>query len=168
MDKINALVIVTTISLFISLFLAFFLVTVKTKYKTSNYLFAAFLLINAIDLSHPLFDLVADGPSNSGMFRTTLAFLQIPVFYLYVLSVCYADFRFKPKYLLHLLPFLVANAALLPRFYMVDAAAKIDFIVNRQSRIELQFTHFLIFIQVVVYFVAVFMLLRKAKKLHLQ
>ncbi len=168
MDKINVLVIVTTISLFISLFLAFFLVTVKTKYKTSNYLFAAFLLINAIDLSHPLFDLIADGPSNLGMLRTTLAFLQIPVFYLYVLSVCYADFRFKPKYLLHLLPFLMANAALLPRFYLVDAAAKIDFIVNRQSRIELQFTHFLIFIQVVVYFVAVFMLLRKAKKLYLE
>lgn len=168
MDKINVLVIVTTISLFISLFLAFFLVTVKTKYKTSNYLFAAFLLINAIDLSHPLFDLIADGPSNLGMLRTTLAFLQIPVFYLYVLSVCYADFRFKPKYLLHLLPFLIANAALLPRFYLVDAAAKIDFIVNRQSRIELQFTHFLIFIQVVVYFVAVFMLLRKAKKLYLE
>lgn len=168
MDKINVLVIVTTISLFISLFLAFFLVIVKTKYKTSNYLFAAFLLINAIDLSHPLFDLITDGPSNLGMLRTTLAFLQIPVFYLYVLSVCYADFRFKPKYLLHLLPFLMANAALLPRFYLVDAAAKIDFIVNRQSRIELQFTHFLIFIQVVVYFVAVFMLLRKAKKLYLE
>lgn len=168
MDKINVLVIVTTISLFISLFLAFFLVTVKTKYKTSNYLFAAFLLINAIDLSHPLFDLIADGPSNLGMLRTTLAFLQIPVFYLYVLSVCYADFRFKPKYLLHLLPFLITNAALLPRFYLVDAASKIDFIVNRQSRIELQFTHILIFIQVVVYFVAVFMLLRKAKKLYLE
>ena len=168
MDKINVLVIVTTISLFISLFLAFFLVTVKTKYKTSNYLFAAFLLINAIDLSHPLFDLIADGPSNLGMLRTTLAFLQIPVFYLYVLSVCYADFRFKPKYLLHLLPFLITNATLLPRFYLVDAASKIDFIVNRQSRIELQFTHILIFIQVVVYFVAVFMLLRKAKKLYLE
>ena len=168
MDKINVLVIVTTISLFISLFLAFFLVTVKTKYKTSNYLFAAFLLINAIDLSHPLFNLIADGPSNLGMLRTTFAFLQIPLFYLYVLSVCYADFRFKPKYLLHLLPFLIANAALLPRFYMVDAASKIDFIVNRQSRIELQFTHLLIFIQVVVYFVAVFMLLKKAKKLYLE
>ncbi len=168
MDKINVLVMVTTISLFISLFLAFFLVAVKTRYKTSNYLFAAFLLINAIDLSHPLFGLMVDGPSNLGMLRTTIAFLQIPVFYLYILSVCYADFRFKPKYLLHLLPFLVANSALLPRFYMVDAAAKIDFIVNRQSRIELQFTHFLIFIQVVVYFVAAFILLRKAKKLYLE
>ncbi|KUY31906.1 helix-turn-helix domain-containing protein [Elizabethkingia ursingii] len=168
MDKINLLIIVTIISLFISVFLALFLITVKTKYKISNYLFAAFLLINAIDLSHPLFDLIADGPSNLGMFRTTFAFLQIPIFYLYVVSVCYIDFRLKPKHLLHLLPFLIANVVLLPRFYMVDPASKINFIVNRQSRIELQFTHFLILIQIVVYLIAVFRILRKTKKLYLE
>jgi len=168
MDKINLLIIVTIISLFISVFLALFLITVKTKYKISNYLFAAFLLINAIDLSHPLFDLIADGPSNLGMFRTTFAFLQIPIFYLYVVSVCYVDFRLKPKHLLHLLPFLIANVVLLPRFYMVDPASKINFIVNRQSRIELQFTHFLILIQIVVYLIAVFRILRKTKKLYLE
>jgi ABC-type glycerol-3-phosphate transport system permease component len=110
MDRINVMVIVTVISLFISLLLAFFLLTVKTKHKISNVLFAAFLVVNAIDLSHPLFNLVNDGPSNLGMFRTTFAFLQVPVFYLYVLSVCYADFKFKPTYLLHLLPFLLVNA----------------------------------------------------------
>lgn len=168
MDKINLLVIVTVISLFISLFLAFFLLTVKTKHKISNVLFAVFLLINAIDLSHPLFSLVADGPSNLGMFRTTFAFLQIPVFYLYVLSVCYADFRFKPKYLVHLLPFLIVNAILLPRFYAVAAISKIDFIANRQSMIEVQFNHLLVFIQIVIYLAAIFMLLRKAKKLYLE
>lgn len=168
MDKINLLVIVTAVSLFISLFLAFFLLTVQTKHKISNVLFAIFLLITAIDLSHPLFNLVADGPSNLGMFRTTIAFLQIPVFYLYVLSVCYADFRLKSKYLLHLLPFLIGNTVLLPRFYAVDVAAKIDFIVNRQNMIELQFNHILILIQIVVYFAAIFMLLSKAKKLYLE
>ncbi|MEE1945840.1 helix-turn-helix domain-containing protein [Pedobacter sp. KR3-3] len=168
MDKINLLVIVTVISLFISLFLAFFLLTVKTKHKISNVLFAIFLLVTAIDLSHVLFNLVAGGPSNLGMFRSTVAFLQIPVFYLYVLSVCYADFRLKPKHLLHLLPFLIANVVLLPRFYTVDAASKIDFIVNRQNMVELQFNHILVHIQVVVYFTAVFILLRKAKKLYFE
>lgn len=168
MDKINLLIIVTIISLFISFFFAFFLVTVKTKYKTSNYLFAAFLLINAIDLSHPLFDLTADGPSNLGMFRNSFAFLQIPVFYLYVVSVCYSDFKLKPKYLLHLLPFLMANLILLPRFYTVDVASKISFIENRQNMIELYFNHILIHVQMVIYFIAVFRVLRKSKKLYLE
>jgi AraC-like DNA-binding protein len=168
MDKINLLIIVTVISLFISLFLAFFLFTVKTKHKLSNTLFAAFLIITAIDISEPLFNLMVDGPTNLGMLRATFAFLQIPVFYLYVVSVCYSDFKFKPKYVLHLLPFLIANVILLPRFYTINVASKINFIINRQSMIELQFNHILIHIQIVTYFIAVFMILRKAKKLYLE
>ncbi|MDV7697938.1 helix-turn-helix domain-containing protein [Chryseobacterium soli] len=164
----NVLSIVTVISLFISFFLAFFLVTVKTEHKTSNCLFAFFLIITAIDISDPLISLVSDGPSNLGMLRNTLAFLQIPAFYLYVLSVCYSDFKLKPKHLLHLLPFLAVNLVLLPHFYMVDLASKINFIEHRQSRIELQFNHILFHIQIVAYFIAVFILLRKAKKLYLE
>lgn len=168
MDKINVLIIVNIISLFISLFLAFFLITVKTKYKISNALFAVFLVLNAIDISEPLFNMMVDGPSNLGMFRTTFAFLQIPVFYLYIISVCYSDFKLKPKYLLHLLPFLMVNLVLLPRFYTVDIASKISFIQNRQDMIEFQFIHILIHLQMVVYFIAVFRVLRKSKKLYLE
>ncbi|MES2653233.1 MAG: helix-turn-helix domain-containing protein [Bacteroidota bacterium] len=168
MDKINLLIIVTIISLFISLFLAFFVLIVKTKHKISNVLFSTFLIITAIDVSEPLFNLVVNGPSNLGMLRNTLAFLQIPVFYLYVLSVCYSDFKLKAKYLIHLLPFLIASVVLLPRFYTVDIASKINFIIHRQNMIEIQFNHVLIHLQIVVYFTAVFMLLRKAKKLYLE
>jgi AraC-like DNA-binding protein len=168
MDKINLLIIATVITLFISLLLIFFLLTVKTKDKTSNILFAVFLFINAIDLTDPLFSLMFDGPSNLGMFKTTIAFFQIPVFYLYVLSVSYSDFKLKPKYLIHALPFLIVNAVLVPRFYAVDDAAKMDFIINRKSMIELQFTHTLLHIQIIVYFTAIFMLLKKAKKLYVE
>ncbi|MFP3835487.1 helix-turn-helix domain-containing protein [Chryseobacterium sp. SIMBA_028] len=168
MDKINLLIIVNIISLFISLFLAFFLITLKTKYKTSNSLFAVFLLLNAIDISEPLFNMMTDGPSNLGMFRTTFAFLQIPVFYLYIISVCYSDFKLKLKYLLHLLPFLIVNLVLLPRFYTVDVASKISFIQNRQNMIEIQFIHILIHLQIVIYLITVFRVLRKSKKLYLE
>lgn len=168
MDAINLLIIVTSISLFISLFLAFFLLSVKTKQQTSNALFATFLIITAIDLSGPLLSLVVQNPSNLGMLRNTLAFLQIPVFYLYVVSVCYSDFKLKPKYLLHLLPFLLANVILLPRFYFVNVASKINLLQNRQNVLELQFSHILFHTQIVVYLMAVFMLLRKTKKIYLE
>lgn len=167
-DKINLLIIATIITSFISLLLIIFLLTVKTKDKTSNILFAVFLFLNAIDSSEPLFGLIIEGPSNLGIFRTTLAFFQIPVFYLYVVSVSYSDFKFKSKYLLHAIPFLIVNAVLVPRFYAVDAAGKMDFIINRTSRIELQFIHVLIHIQIIVYFTAIFMLLKKAKKLYVE
>ncbi|MEG1320130.1 helix-turn-helix domain-containing protein [Chryseobacterium sp.] len=112
--------------------------------------------------------MMTDGPSNLGMFRTTFAFLQIPVFYLYIISVCYSDFKLKPKYLLHLLPFLIVNLVLLPRFYSVDTASKISFIQNRQNMIEIQFIHILIHLQIVIYLIAVFRVLRKSKKLYLE
>lgn len=168
MDNINLLVIVNIVSLFISLFLAFFLINLKTKYKISNCLFAFFLILNAIDISEPLFNMVVDGPSNLGMFRTTFAFLQIPVFYLYIISVCYSDFKLKPKYLLHLIPFLIVNLVLLPRFYTVDAASKMSFIQNRQNMIEFQFIHILIHLQMVLYIITVFRVLTKTKKLYLE
>ena len=168
MDKNNLLIIVTSISLFISLFLAFFLFTVKTKHKTSNALFAVFLIITAIDVSGPLLSLLVQNPSSLGMLRNTLAFLQIPVFYLYVLSVCYSDFKLKPKYLLHLLPFVIVNVVLLPRFHLVNVASKINLLQNRQSIIELQFSHIVFHLQIFVYLIAVFMLLRKTKKLYLE
>ncbi|KUJ52528.1 helix-turn-helix domain-containing protein [Chryseobacterium sp. JAH] len=160
--------IVTVVSLFVSFFLAFFLLTVKTAYKTSNQLFAFFLIITAIDISEPLISLISDGPSNLGMLRNTMSFLQIPVFYLYVLSVCYSDFKWKPKYFLHLTPFFVVNVILMPRFYTVDLASKLNFIVNRKDMMELQFTHWLFHFQIIFYFTAVFLLLRKAKKLYLE
>ena len=168
MDNINLLIIITVVSLFVSFFLAFFLLTVKTKHKLSNSLFAIFLIITAIDITGPLFNLFIITPSNLGMLRNTFSFLQIPAFYLYVLSVCYSDFKLKTKHLIHLLPFLIANAVLLPRFYAVDLASKIIFIENRQSMIELKFNHILFHIQIAVYITAVFMLLRKAKKLYLE
>lgn len=168
MDKMNLLGVVTVISLFISFFLAFFLLKVKTKHKISNYLFALYLVLAAIDCSEPLFSLVSDGPSNFGMLRGTLAFLQLPVFYLYVMSVCYSDFRLKVKHLLHLLPFFIANITLFPHFYSVNLASKIEFVTHRKEMVEFQFNHILINIQLIAYLIAVFFVLRKAKKLYLE
>ena len=164
----NLLNIVTVISLFTSFFLAFFLLTVKTHHKLSNRLFALFLIITAIDISEPLISQFSDHPSNLGMLRNTIAFLQIPLFYLYVLSVCYSDFKLKIQHLIHLLPFVIVNLALLPRFYSVDIEAKLDFIINRQNMIELQFNHWLFHFQIFGYFTAVILILRKARKLYLE
>lgn len=85
MDKSNLLIIIASVSIFISILLAVFLVTVKTKHKVSNVLFAVFLILNAIDICDPLFYMMVDGPSNLGMFKNMFVFLQIPVF----ISTCY-------------------------------------------------------------------------------
>lgn len=167
MNKINLLPTITVLTILISLFLSLFLVTVKTEHKVSNRLFALFLILTAIDISTNLGDLIVVS-LNKKIFISSFFFLQLPTFYLYILAVCYSDFKLKPKHLLHCIPFLIANLVFIPRFYAVDFASKISFLEKSNSMLEIQFNHILVLFQIVVYFVAVFMLLRKAKKIYLE
>lgn len=168
MDKVNLIITVSVVTIFISLFLSLFLFTVKTEHKISNRLFAFFLVLTAIDISGIFFDFLNDGPSNIGMFRNSTSFLQLPILYLYVLSVCYSDFKLRQKHLLHIIPFLIANLILLPRFYSVSLSSKIEFLENNSRMLEIQLIHIFLYIQIAAYIVAVFVLLRKAKKLYLE
>ena len=141
MDKLNLLITISVISMFTSLFLALFLVTVNTKHKLSNRLFAFFLVLSAIDMVGNL-DSLIELPLTARIFISSLFFLQLPTFYLYVLSVCYSDFKLKPKYLTHSFPFLLSNLILLPRFYSVSPESKIRFIKIGSSMPEIQFIIF--------------------------
>lgn len=167
MDKINLMVTIAVITIFISLFLSLFLVTVKTEHKVSNRLFAFFLFLTAIDVSSNLEDLFKVS-LDARIFLSSFFFLQLPAFYLYVLSVCYSDFKLKPKHLAHSIPFLTANLILLPRFYTVNRASKIKFLEKISSMPEVQFNHILVHVQIAVYIIAAFMILRKAKKIYLE
>ena len=167
MDKINLLVTISILTIFISLFLSLFLVTVKTEHKLSNRLFAFFLVLTAIDMIGNIVSLF-DISLNDRVFLSSIFFLQLPTFYLYILSVCYSDFKLKPKHLIHTIIFLIANLILLPHFYTVDLNAKIRFLEQSSSMPEIHFNHILMHIQVLLYIVAAFMLLRKARKIYLE
>ncbi len=167
MDKINLLVPIALITIFISVFLSLFLVTVKTEHTLSNRLFAFFLILTTIDISGNLSSLF-EITLSTRVFISSFFFLQLPTFYLYVLSVCYYDFKLKPKHLIHCIPFLIANVVLVPRFYSVSQASKISFLEKISSMPEIQFNHALMHIQMVLYIISAFILLRKARKIYLQ
>lgn len=167
MDKSNLLVSISIVVIFISLFLSLFLATVKTEYKLSNRLFAFFLVLTTIDISPNLGDLLAIS-LNIRIFIATFFFLQLPTFYLYVLSVCYSDFKLKPKYFIHFIPFLIANLILAPHFYTVDLASKIVFLAKSSSMLEIQLNHILLHIQIILYIILTFILLRKVKNIYLE
>ncbi|MBB6498617.1 helix-turn-helix domain-containing protein [Pedobacter cryoconitis] len=168
MDKANLLDTITTvITIFISLFLSLFLVTVKTEHKLSNRIFAFFLVLTAIDIFGNL-GYLFEIPLNVRVFMSSFFFLQLPTFYLYVLSVSYSDFKLKPRHLIHIIPFLIANLVLLPRFYTVSLASKISFLKKGSSMLEIQLNHIFIHIQIVLYIIAAFMILRKAKRIYLE
>jgi AraC-like DNA-binding protein len=93
------------IIVFLMMLLSVFLITVKSTKKLSNYLFAAFLLITAFDLIGMFLFEISNNTINSLKIASVL--LQMPLYYLYVQSVCYYNFKLEKKHLLHVLLFLV-------------------------------------------------------------
>ncbi|MFD2938966.1 helix-turn-helix domain-containing protein [Flavobacterium notoginsengisoli] len=166
MDKLDLLQGIARISVFVSLLMAFFLLTVKTENKLANRLFAFFFIFSAIDLSGFFMYLYTEDHRNLEIFRATFCLLGMPTFYLYVLSVCYSDFRLKWKHLIHLLPFVIVNLLFIPRIY--KSIEEGNFIGPLNEMSEIYFIQILVELQYVFYIVSVFLILKKYKEIYLE
>lgn len=141
------------IIVFLMLLFVVFLVTVKRSKKLPNYLFAAFLLVTAYDLSGLFLGETFVQHPHLHNLKIASAFLQMPLFYLYVLAVCYADFRLHWKQLAHTIPFWVFLIILSGNFsagYVYDLYQIVG---------ELQYF---------AYIAAIFLTLKKHKTVYLE
>jgi len=166
MDQLDLLQGIARISVFVSLLMAFFLLTVKTENKLANRLFALFFIFSAIDLSGFFMYMYTDNHRNIEIFRSTFCLLGMPSFYLYVLAVCYSDFRLKWKHTIHLLPFIVVNVLFIPRIYKSIEEGNFIGTLNQMS--EIYFIQILIEFQYIFYIVSVFLILKKYKEIYLE
>lgn len=89
--------------------MAGFLLCVKTHNKLGNRLFAAFLMLTALNISGWFLWLLLPGTSDREMYRATFSLLEMPIFYLYVLAICYQDFSLKLSHIGHTIPFILVN-----------------------------------------------------------
>lgn len=168
MDKYSFLEISAFIGIFLVLFLALFLLTVKTKHRLANWLLALFLFTNAIDA---LKFLMRDFPVNHinlEAFRWSINYLAPASFYLYVLSVCFSNFRLKPRHLWHTLPFIAFNLYMAYGIYFEDRASKVSFINALNESPIMIFFYFLFEFLFQVYFIASFLVIRKSKTVYLE
>ncbi|WP_035648626.1 AraC family transcriptional regulator [Flavobacterium sp. ASV13] len=167
MNIASLLSVLSGMSVFVSFLLAFFLFTVKTENKLANRLFACYLIFFAIDnIGIFINEDFIRRHFNFEFFRWSTCALIIPTFYLYILSVCFTDFRLKPKHLLHAIPFLITNAVYLLRLYFLNDAEKIQFYEHRSQLPELYGFQLMLGVQIVVYSIAVFSILKKYKALY--
>lgn len=134
---------------FLFLLLSVFLITAKSKRKIPDYLFAAFLLVSVIDFSG-LFISPSDSKIIKGG-KLASVLLQMPLYYLYVNSACYYNFKLHKKHLLHTLPFLFFLI-----FFGISGISKQNYRV---------FDSFSI-VQYYSYIIAVFLTLRNFRKLY--
>ncbi|MCQ9636701.1 helix-turn-helix domain-containing protein [Chryseobacterium sp. WG23] len=137
------------IIVFLFLLLSVFLITVKSKRKLPDYLFAAFLLVSVIDFSG-LFISPPDSKIIKGG-KLASVLLQMPLYYLYVNSACYYNFKLHKKHLLHTLPFLFFFC-----LYSISGISKQNYRVFDSISI----------IQYYFYIIAVFLALRSFRKIY--
>jgi AraC-like DNA-binding protein len=167
MDIDSFLSFMSGMSVFISLLLMFFLLTVNTENKLSNRLLAFYLLFFAIDnLGIFISEDFIKQHFNLEFFRWTICSLIIPVFYLYILSVCFADFRLKAKHLLHAIPFLVTNAVFIFRLHFLNNEEKIHFYDHRSQLPELYGFQIMLGFQILGYSIGVFLVLKKYREIY--
>ncbi|MFB9107612.1 helix-turn-helix domain-containing protein [Flavobacterium gyeonganense] len=167
MDIISFLTGMAKISVFVSLLLAFFLLTVKTKNKLANRLFAFYLIFFAIDNSGIFIDEeFIKSHFNLEFFRWSVCTLILPAFYLYVLSVCFADFRFKAKHLLHLIPLIITNIVFVMRLYFLNTTEKQLFYEQRDQSPEMYILFLILGIQTIAYSIGIFVVLKKYKEIY--
>ncbi|MBD3903004.1 AraC family transcriptional regulator [Chryseobacterium sp. Ch-15] len=168
MNKYNFLDLASLIGIFLVLFLALFLLTVKTKHKLGNQLFAFFLIGNAVDACKYFIHHVPENFINLEVFRWSIVYLVPASFYFYVMSICFSNFRLKPKHLLHAIPFIAYNLYLMSGIYFENTAMKLDFIKGMNQMPINHFFQFLFELLFQVYFIASFLVIRKAKTVYLE
>ncbi|WP_189603587.1 helix-turn-helix domain-containing protein [Salinimicrobium marinum] len=172
MREVDLITIAGIISTFIALLLAVFISSVESKNKISNKLFASFLVLNALEFSSWFMYLFFDTPNNLLhnllIAKDLLAYLPMPIFYLYILSVCFSDFRIKWKHLWHVLPYLIANLILIPRFYLSNTNQKLELFADYNNIPEIIFFHISLHLQAIIYLTAGFIVLNKAKNIFLE
>lgn len=137
------------IIVFLFLLLSAFLMTAKSERKLPDYLFAAFLLVSVIDFSGLFLSPPDSKIIKAGKLASIL--LQMPLYYLYVNSACYYNFKLQKKHLLQGLPFLFVLC-----FFSMTGISEQGYQVFDVISI----------IQYYVYIIAVFTVLRNFRKLY--
>ncbi len=166
MDKFSFLNTIALITVFVILLFASFLLTVQTKSKLANRLFASLLLLSAFDLSSFFSENYFDTNLSFEVFRMTASLLIMPVFFLYVKAVCYSDFRLKQEDLALIIPFVFANLILIPRFYFANEIESTYVFEHFRQMSEIQFFYVLSELQYFFYIILIFRILKKYKETY--
>lgn len=150
---------------FLCFFMAAFALLVPTQNKLANRLMATYLTILAISVSAFFYYQYIELPLWLEKLRDDIAMLSAPLFFLYILSLLYKDFKLQWKHLIHALPFLLTIVVLTPNFYGASTAGKELFFKNLLDRWEMTFTAVLGHTQVIFYIILNFVVLHRYEQI---
>ena len=151
-SKIELIESIGKIIVFMMILLSVFLFTVKTKNKMPNTIFGIYLLVITFDLIGLFTNKTLQYPAIQNL-KVASSLLQLPLFYLYVLSACYSNFKITKKHAIHFFLFIV----FLVIFYITDGSNHSLLLYEIVS--EIQF---------ISYIIAIFIVLKKYKTIYLE
>lgn len=160
MNEYNLLTIIALTAIFVSILLIFFLLTVKSKNRLANIMLAGFIIFCAFDISGIFIGQLVKNQPVLYEFIQSFSFLIFPLFYYYVLAICYNNFKLKFTSLFHSLPFVFYNLILLATLIFVKHESFV-FSLNKIAP-------YLIKIQGLLYLIAIVYVLTKYKKVYLE
>lgn len=161
--SISILGIVSTV---VSLLLIFFLISKSSNKSLSNKLFALYLLLICLDLSSAYSHFFFNRPNNFFVFLITCSALTIPVLYLYVLSVCYSNFKMKLVHVIHTIPFVLINILLVFDYYGVNAQAKVNYLKSFENQFVIKFFYSAVTVLAFGYLFLIYRVLYRFKRLY--
>lgn len=168
MNDLDIRVFTGVLATFITLLFAIFVFSVKAENKLSNRLFGAFLIVSSIETAGFFIHEYITVTLSFFMFKNTIYYLLTPLFYLYVCSVCYSDFKLEKKHLWHLLPFVIGNLVMTPRFYLGSREVLEEVFKNLIHTREVVFMHISMHVQSIYYYVMSIVVLRRAKNIFFE
>lgn len=153
---------------FLFVLFAVFLLTVKSNNRISNILIASFLMITAFDISVYYYANVVTIHPILEMLRIRSSEFKSPLFFLYILSVIYQDFRFKYIHLANVLPFIISVLILFPRFFLAGFDQQETFLANYVDMPEIKWIAFFSYAVSLVYIIASYVVIKRYKTVVLE
>lgn len=167
--KLGTLDIINVIASFQLIVFIYFLIRKKSNIQ-SNRMLALFLFVQfIIVLNFETFHLA----KNSNMISphlffagSTFMFLASPVFYLYVKSIAFSDFRFGAKHLIHFAVFIAATIVFAIFVYPLSAEIKTELVLRGSKSLNWLFSicYIIAIIQFTAYFIANWIVLINYRK----
>ncbi|MEL7159908.1 MAG: hypothetical protein AAFN92_04060, partial [Bacteroidota bacterium] len=164
MEPTDILGLITLGIMLIAVLLAVFALLVPTENKVGNRLLAGYLLILAVTISVFFYYPFYSPPLVIEKLRDDINLLSSPLFYLFVLSVLYRDFRLRPQDLWHLLPFVLMALLFTPRFYAVSESARTAYFHEYYDHWEPYAAMVLSHLQAIGYLTVTFFVLARYRK----
>jgi AraC-like DNA-binding protein len=140
------------------IFLMFVTFNYKKGKQLSNRILACFMASNALLIVNFLMSRFGWISPNKNLllfsFTNSTYMLLTPFLYLYIRSLCYEDFQFKNKYLLHFIPFIIMSLFLIVIYRIVADTDKGGPMLQGMIKINYSLYKILLHVQIASYLIA--------------